>query len=218
MFTGIVKDRGSIVGLHRQGSGLRLAVRYTNEEVFADLAIDESVAINGACQTVVALGEHSFEVDTIAETLKKTTLGSFRAGDSLNLERALRPVDRLGGHFVQGHVDCVGEVTRLVARGESQEIWIGYPAEFEPFVVPVGSIAIDGVSLTVADVKEQVFCVAIIPYTFAHTTISMLRPGVRVNLEFDILGKYIVRQRQLEQKNERPVSSINENWLKQNGF
>ncbi len=218
MFTGIVKDRGSIAGLRPQGSGLRMTVRYTNEEVFRGLEIDESVAVNGACQTVVALGDRSFEVDTIAETLKKTTLGSFRTGDPVNLERALRSSDRLGGHFVQGHVDCAGEVTRLVDRGESREIWISFPAEFEPFVVPVGSVAVDGVSLTVAAVKPQMLAVAIIPFTFAHTTINMLREGARVNLEFDILGKYIVRQRQLAQNNPGPVSAINESWLKQNGF
>lgn len=218
MFTGIVKDIGAIAGIRSQGTSLRLTVRYGNEHEFNDLAIDESVAINGACQTVVAFGDKTFDVDTIEETLKKTTLGSLAPGAPVNLERALRPSDRLGGHFVQGHVDCVGTVLGVYDLGGSREIRIGFPEEFQPFIVPVGSIAVDGVSLTVANVRNDSFTVAIIPYTFENTTINNLRDGERVNLEFDILGKYIARQQVL--LNDAPSGSgkISEVWLRDLGY
>ena len=218
MFTGIVKDVGKIAGIRSQGSGLRITVRYNNEREFSDLAIDESVAINGACQTVVALGDKTFDVDTIEETLKKTTLGFFAAGFSVNLERALRPSDRLGGHFMQGHVDCVGTVLGVYDLGGSREIRIGFPEEFQPFIVPVGSIAIDGISLTVANIKENSFTVAIIPYTFENTTINNLKEGDRVNLEFDILGKYIARQQELLKNSEGGSGKITESWLSDLGY
>ena len=218
MFTGIVKGVGKIAGIRSQGSGLRITVRYNNEREFSDLAIDESVAINGACQTVVALGDKTFDVDTIEETLKKTTLGFFAAGFSVNLERALRPSDRLGGHFMQGHVDCVGTVLGVYDLGGSREIRIGFPEEFQPFIVPVGSIAIDGISLTVANIKENSFTVAIIPYTFENTTINNLKEGDRVNLEFDILGKYIARQQELLKNSEGGSGKITESWLSDLGY
>ena len=218
MFTGIVKDIGKIAGIRSQGSGLRITVHYSNEREFSDLAIDESVAINGVCQTVVALGDKTFDVDTIEETLKKTTLGFFAAGFPVNLERALRPSDRLGGHFMQGHVDCVGTVLGVYDLGGSREIRIGFPEEFQPFIVPVGSIAIDGISLTVANIKENSFTVAIIPYTFENTTINNLKEGDRVNLEFDILGKYIARQQELLKNSEGGSGKITESWLSDLGY
>lgn len=218
MFTGIVKDIGAVAGIRSQGTSLRLTVRYGNEHEFSDLAIDESVAINGACQTVVALGDKTFDVDTIEETLKKTTLGSFVPGTPVNLERALRPSDRLGGHFVQGHVDCVGTVLGIYDLGGSREIKVGFPEEFQPFIVPVGSIAIDGVSLTVANVRNDSFSVAIIPYTFENTTINNLRDGEKVNLEFDILGKYIARQQVLLKDAEGGSGKISEVWLRDLGY
>lgn len=218
MFTGIVKDIGAIAGIRSQGTSLRLTVRYGNEHEFNDLAIDESVSINGACQTVVAFGDQTFDVDTIEETLKKTTLGSLAPGAPVNLERALRPSDRLGGHFVQGHVDCVGTVLGVHDLGGSREIRIGFPEEFQPFIVPVGSIAVDGVSLTVANVRNDSFTVAIIPYTFENTTINNLRDGGRVNLEFDILGKYIARQQVLLNDAQSGSGKISEVWLRDLGY
>ncbi len=218
MFTGIVKDIGSIAGIRKEGTNLRMTVRYKNVLEFDDLAIDESVAINGACQTVVALGDNTFDVDTIEETLKKTTLGSFVPGTAVNLERALRPSDRLGGHFVQGHVDCVGKVQGVYELGGSREVQISFPEAFQPFIVRVGSIAIDGVSLTVANVDENGFTVAIIPYTFENTTIENLKEGSRVNLEFDILGKYIARQQELLNNSGKSSGKISEDWLTGLGY
>ena len=218
MFTGIVKDVGTVTATGRRGSGLRLTVRHTDREAFGDLAIDESVALNGACQTVVALGADTFDVDTITETLKKTTLGSFVPGTLVNLERAVRPSDRLGGHFVQGHVDCVGEVAGVRDLGGSREILVTFPEEFQPFIVPVGSIAVDGVSLTVAKVERNSFAVAVIPYTLGNTTITSLGEGSRVNLEFDILGKYIARQQGLLKDASGNRSRISEGWLNELGY
>ena len=214
MFTGIVKDVGSVVGVIRRQGGLRLRVQYTADREFGDLSVDESVSVNGVCQTVVECGSRWFEVDTIEETLKKTTFGSFRTGTKVNLERAVRPMDRLGGHFVLGHVDCVGRVRQIEEQTGSRTVSIAYPSEFDPLVVPVGSIAIDGVSLTVAGSGSALFTVALIPYTLGNTTIAELQVGSEVNLEFDILGKYVSRQSQSRGKGSR----ISESWLTEQGF
>lgn len=203
-------------GVTRRDGGLRLRIAYTSEREFADLAVDESVSINGACQTVVSTGKGWFEVDTIEETLKKTTFGAFRQGTAVNLERAVRPMDRLGGHFVLGHVDCVGKVATIVDAGSSRTVSIAFPQEFDTWIVPVGSIAIDGVSLTVASVESSLLSVALIPYTLGNTTIAALREGSAVNLEFDILGKYVARQRQAE--TVQGSSRISESWLTEQGF
>ena len=217
MFTGIVKDVGTVGQIAPRGRGMRLRVQYASAEAFAELSVDESVSVNGACQTVVACGSGWFEVNTVEETLKKTTFGSFRSGTKVNLERAVRPMDRLGGHFVLGHVDCVGRVARIEEAGESRSVSIAYPSSFDPWIVPVGSIAIDGVSLTVAAVESAIFSVALIPYTLGHTTIATLREGSEVNLEFDILGKYVARQQQLAGKSGGE-NRISESWLTEQGF
>ncbi|MEI8032301.1 MAG: riboflavin synthase [Chlorobiaceae bacterium] len=218
MFTGIVKDVGRVTGITRRNGGLRLRVLYRSAEEFSGLSIDESVSINGACQTVVAAGDGWLEVDTVEETLKKTTLGDLQTGSPVNLERALRPLDRLGGHFVLGHVDCTGSVREQRELGSSRELWISYPESFLPYIVPAGSITIDGISLTVARLEGLRFAVAIIPYTFANTTLNALKSGDRVNLEFDILGKYVARQTALRSPSGGQSSSINEKWLEEHGF
>ncbi|MFN3393053.1 MAG: riboflavin synthase [Candidatus Thermochlorobacter sp.] len=193
MFTGIIKDIGIVKNVAQRGNGLRLRIEYHSEDM-SDLAVDESVCLSGACQTVVAVQDNTFEVDTVEETLKKTTLGSWRVGTKVNLERALRASDRMGGHYVQGHVDCVGEILELRKLSASWLCKIMFEPQFEPYIVPVGSIAVDGISLTVADLQRNVFSVAIIPYTYQHTTLKERKAGDKVNLEFDILGKYIAKQ------------------------
>jgi riboflavin synthase len=218
MFTGIIKDVGLVGGATRRQGGLRLKVLFGNTDEFANLSIDESVSINGVCQTVVALGNGWFEVDTVEETLSKTTLGSLRHGALVNLERAVRPLDRLGGHFVLGHVDCAAVVHEIRELGSSRELWIAFPDAFSPFIVSAGSITIDGISLTVAKLEPLLFAVAVIPYTFAHTTINGLKAGSLVNLEFDILGKYVARQLGRASSSPRADSRIDEGWLQENGF
>lgn len=193
MFTGIVKDVGQVIAVTHKGDGLRLKIRFQSS-TFSDLSVDESVNCSGACQTVVAVDGQTFEVDTVSETLKKTTLGSWRIGTLVNLERALRPIDRMGGHYVQGHVDSVGKITSIQKLSNSWEVWIAFDSSFGPNIVPVGSIAVDGISLTVAQVAGGAFKVAVIPYTWAHTTMKEKQVGDAVNLEFDILGKYVQKQ------------------------
>ncbi len=218
MFTGIIKDVGRVAGVTRRQGGLRLRVQFANADEFTDFSVDESVSINGVCQTVVALGDGWFEVDTVEETLLKTTLGALRHGALVNLERAVRPLDRLGGHFVLGHVDCAAVVQAVKELGSSRELWIAFPDAFSPFIVSAGSITIDGISLTVAKLEAQLFAVAVIPYTFAHTTIHELKAGSRVNLEFDILGKYVARQLGHFSSPVAVASKIDEGWLREQGF
>ncbi|MFZ4801234.1 MAG: riboflavin synthase [Chlorobium sp.] len=218
MFTGIIKDVGRVRGVTRRQGGLRLGVAFTNPAEFSNLAVDESISINGACQTVVVCGDGWFEVDSVEETLAKTTLGSLRRGDLVNLERAVRPVDRLGGHFVLGHVDCPATIQEVRELGTSREIRVAYPDHYSPFLVAAGSITIDGISLTVAKLEPGSFAVAIIPFTFAHTTINNLKAGSRVNLEFDILGKYVARQLGSLATIAPASSKLTEEWMLQQGF
>ncbi len=189
MFTGLVEETGRIEEVRRDGGALRITV--AAGIVMEGLKIDDSVALNGCCQTVVERRDGAFTVVAVEETLAKTTLGTFAAGMSVNLERALRVGERLGGHFVQGHVDCVGTVVEMYERESSHVYWVEYPDRFAPLVIPVGSIAIDGVSLTAADVRENRCMVSIIPHTYQVTMFKRIARGDRVNLEFDMIGKYI---------------------------
>ena len=155
------------------------------------MKIDDSIAINGCCQTVVNFDNNSFEVVAIVETLRKTTLASFQKGDKVNLERAIAVGTRLGGHYVQGHIDCVGSVVKIVPEKTDHLVTISFPKEFRKYITNVGSIAIEGVSLTVAKVDASTFTLAIIPHTWQNTTIGKLKSGQKVNIEFDILAKYV---------------------------
>jgi riboflavin synthase len=189
MFTGLVEEVGEIVEVIDDRGARRITVR--GALVSDELGIDDSVALDGCCQTVVAREGDTFTVVAVEETLKKTTLGTFESGRPVNLERALRVGDRLGGHFVQGHVDCVGRVSEASTRESSWIYWISYPEEFASLVIPVGSIAINGVSLTAAEVDGNRCMVSIIPHTYDVTTFNRLNEGDPVNVEFDMVGKYI---------------------------
>ena len=189
MFTGIIKEIGVVASAERAGGGVRLTVRAPQSA--AGLAVDDSVAVSGVCQTVVRRTADTFTVEAVEETLRKTTLGGLQQGARVNLELALRVGDRLGGHFVQGHVDCVGEVSAVERLASSWMVTVRFPRRFSRYVIPVGSIAVDGVSLTAARVEGEEFTVALIRHTLEGTTFTDLRPGVKVNLEFDLLGKYI---------------------------
>jgi riboflavin synthase len=213
MFTGLIKDIGEVLAVTARGDGRRLKIKFHSPS-FSDLAIDESISNSGVCLTVVKTEPHAFEIDAVAETLKKTTLGSWTVGTPVNLERAVRPMDRLGGHYVQGHVDCVGKILSLTEKSNSWVIQVRFDEAFMPFIVPVGSIAIDGISLTVAELDANVLTVAIIPYTFANTTLGKRKTGDSVNLEFDILGKYVAKQMAL---NAAP-SKLSEAYLKELGY
>lgn len=189
MFTGLVEEVGIIDNSTNIGGGKKLKVKA--DIVLQNTKIDESIAINGCCQTVVSINKDYFEVVAIEETLRKTTLASYKRGDKVNLERAIAVGDRLGGHYVQGHIDTIGIVLKILKESSDWLISIKFPIEFRKYIVNVGSICINGVSLTVAKVDADIFTVAIIPHTFANTTIGKLKNGDKVNLEFDILGKYV---------------------------
>ena len=191
MFTGIVEEVGAVRRVARQGAFQRLEVEA--EVVLEGTRIGDSVNINGACQTVVALEGRSFAVESVAETLERTTLGGLKAGDPVNLERALRLQDRLGGHLVQGHVDGVGT---LRALDQSQRQWslrVEAPPALRRYIAAKGSVAVDGISLTVAAVDAETFTIAVIPHTFGSTALARRRPGDPVNLEVDVVARYLER-------------------------
>ncbi len=191
MFTGLVEETGTLILLDRSDLGARLSVRAPL--VSSDVAIGDSIAINGCCLTVVMREGETLAFDLLAETLARTNLGDLGIGASVNLERALAATARLGGHFVQGHIDCTSGVLAFEPRGADHRLEIALPAEFAHLVAFKGSIAIDGISLTVAEVRAESFVVWIIPHTLAQTNLRARRAGERVNLEFDLLAKYLDR-------------------------
>jgi riboflavin synthase len=161
--------------------------------ISSELKVDQSLAHQGVCLTVVACDDHGHRVVAVQETLDRSTLGNLKVGDRVNLERCLRVGDRLDGHWVQGHVDATGLCIRKESRDGSWTFAFSFPAEHQPLLVPKGSVTVNGVSLTVVEVGEGTFSVAVIPYTFEHTTLGELEEGQGVNLEFDILGKYFLQ-------------------------
>jgi len=191
MFTGIVEALGR-VGAVEVGArgGRRLAVAVPDEAGWR-LAPGESIAVSGVCLTVVDVAPGRIAFDLAEETLRVTTLGGLGEGDPVNLERPLRLDGRLGGHLVLGHVDAVGQVTAVWPEGDGARLDVAVPARLRPFLIPKGSVAIDGVSLTVATLEEDAFGVALIPHTLAVTTLGRRRRGDPVNLEMDVIGKYV---------------------------
>ncbi len=199
MFTGIIKELGTIDDLQRVGGGLHVTIAAPNSS--GQLAVHDSVSVNGVCLTVISKDNQRFTVEAVEETLKKTTISQLGLHSKVNLELALTLSERLGGHLVLGHVDGVGVVTAIEKRESSWLFDVEIPAQFRRYVIPVGSIAIDGVSLTVAEARENLVRVSIIPHTFFNTTFQFLKGGSRVNIEFDIIGKYI---EQLLTQGQRP--------------
>ena len=191
MFTGIIGEIGRVAGAIRERGGIRLTVEAPLSA--AELCVNDSVSVNGACQTVIARTGRTFTVQAVEETLSKTTLGELDPGTEVNLELPVRLNDRLGGHLVLGHVDCVGSVSGVEVKEGSHVVHITFPASFAKYVIPVGSIAVDGISLTVASSGGNDLAVAVIPHTLSKTTLSHAREGMRVNLEFDVIGKYVER-------------------------
>lgn len=205
MFTGIIETIGRIEFIGNLGEDLGGGKRLVVEASFAnEVRIDQSIAVNGTCLTVVAHTERNFRVEVIEETLRKTALGTLKQGSSVNLERAMLPTTRLDGHFVQGHVDTVGTVRHIEQEETSWLFTIEFPSEYRPYLIPVGSITVDGISLTVARLTANMLTVAIIPYTYQHTIISTWQIGQAVNLEFDMMGKYVVGWLSLRDQNQTP--------------
>lgn len=193
MFTGLVEAIGYIAGVETQGADRRL--RIEPGRLAGELGVGDSIAIGGACLTVTEPDAGGFWADVSVETLGHTTLGDRVAGDAVNLERPLLPTTRMGGHFVAGHVDGVGEIARRTQDGRSVRLRVRVPRDLARYVAPKGSICIDGVSLTVNEVEADEFGVNIIPHTLEQTTLSELVPGSRVNIEVDLLARYLERLR-----------------------
>ncbi len=191
MFTGLIREVGTVVSLDGGSDGVRLTVEAPATAAGAELG--DSIAIDGVCLTVVAAGKAELSFDAVPETLDRTTLGTLDHGSRVNLEPALRAGEALGGHYVQGHVDGVGSVRSVEPEGDGKRIWFDAPAELLRYVVEKGSIAVQGTSLTVAAVDDGGFAVALIPHTLAATTLGVLEPEDPVNLEADVLAKYVER-------------------------
>jgi riboflavin synthase len=189
MFTGLIDQVGEVESVRQSDAGRELRIRAP----FNDLEPGESIAINGACLTVREFGDGWFEAAAVTTTLERTTIGDWKKGTRVNLERALRADDRLGGHIVQGHVDCVGTVASVEREGDALLIDVSIPGALEPLFVLHGSVAIDGVSLTVNDLQPQGVQVSLIDYTIRHTTLGDLKPGSRVHVEVDMIAKHVRR-------------------------
>lgn len=191
MFTGLVAGQGEILRVAKRGAEFGLAVRL--KFAAGDLAVGESISVNGVCLTAESVKPGEFTAYASAETAASSALGGLKAGMLVNIERALRLGDRLGGHLVSGHVDAVAEVTAVKERGASREVWFGFPAELASQIAAKGSVCLDGISLTVNACEETRFSVNIIPETLQATTAALWRPGGKVNLETDMLAKYVQR-------------------------
>jgi riboflavin synthase len=189
MFTGLVQSLAKVESLVPDGfGGFTLVVA---DPIARTLDLGESISVNGVCLTVVSFDSTSFRFQVGPETVQRTVLGKLHAGAVVNLERSLRVGDRLGGHFVSGHVDCVSTIYKREPNGEWETIWFNVPDEYQDLLIKKGSVAIDGISLTVVDVLPTRFSVMLIPHTLAHTTLGTKQPGTEVNLEFDQLAKYV---------------------------
>ena len=191
MFTGIVRERGRIAAVEGDGQARRLEV--DAPATAGRLAVGDSVSIGGCCLTATAVSNGRFSVTAVPESLSRTTLAKLAAGDEVNLETATRVGDPLGGHYVQGHVDGVGTVASVEPEEEGVRLWVDTPAELLRYCVEKGSIAVDGVSLTITAIRDGAFEVALVPHTLEQTTLGRLGPGDEVNLEADILAKYVER-------------------------
>ncbi len=217
MFTGLIEEIGSLRRLKRSASGAELVI--AAKKVLADIKIGDSVAVSGPCLTVTAFDRDSFTVFVMPETLKRSTLGSLQAGSRVNLERALALGARLGGHMVSGHIDDQATLRQRSNEGEAIILYFTAPRELLRYLVPKGSVALDGVSLTVISVDENGFSVGLIPHTAGETTIGSLEIGAAVNLEVDLIGKYVEKmlQPRLEQGNKKG-EALTLNYLREQGY
>lgn len=191
MFTGIIVEKGEIVSLRKKQSGAYLTIKDT--AIAKDAATGDSIAINGVCLTVVGIEGDMLSFDLSDETLRSTNLGQLKPGDTVNLEPSLRPDGKLGGHFVTGHIDAVGMIKSKTVAGDAFKVVIAAPAKVTGLIVEKGSIAVDGISLTVVDVSDDTFSIVIIPHTAKVTTMGSKAVGDTVNLESDIIGKYVAK-------------------------
>jgi len=211
MFTGIIEEIGVVRNVQRRGSGMVLEI--ATSLLLDDLKVDQSVSVNGVCLTATAVSESSFTADAVAETLAKSTLHQVKKNDRVNLERALRFPDRLGGHLVQGHVDGIGVIRNFVHQPQGSTLVVEIPGDLQRYTISKGSIAIDGVSMTIAEKSANLLTVAIIPHTRQSTVLQFKKAGDEVNIEVDLLAKYV--EQFLSKQGETKITL---DWLKQQGF
>lgn len=216
MFTGIIEEIGNIRRIQR--GDLWIALEISAKKVLKDVKLGDSIAVNGTCLTVTSYTDTSFTVDVMPETMKKTSLASLGIGSPVNLERAMAAGDRFGGHFVSGHVDGTGIIKEKKPYGNAVLFTIEAKDEILRYTIPKGSIAIDGISLTVVDTYDSAFTVSIIPHTMQETILKYKNPGDIVNLECDMIGKYIERFITLREKKDEKKSSLTKEFLAENGF
>lgn len=214
MFTGIIEEKGSVLGIRMGEKSARLKLGCN--EILSGTKLGDSISVNGVCLTVTAAAENSFEADVMPETMRATNLGHLRPGDAVNLERALSPGGRLGGHIVSGHIDGTGRIIEL--KKEDNAVWITVEAKPEilRYIIHKGSVAVDGISLTVQHVDDKSFKIAVIPHTRDYTTLQDKKVGYVVNLECDIIGKYVERLMNFE--GCRTNRGMTLEYLMENGF
>ncbi len=189
MFTGIIEETGTIKKIEPLSSGKKFTV--TAEKVLDDLSVEDSISVSGVCLTVVKCNADNFQAVAVHETLSTSILGKIRNGIKVNLERAMSSISRFGGHFVYGHVDGIGNILSVINKGDNRIIEIEVPEELKKYMIKKGSVAVDGISLTIADINSNRIKISIIPYTLENTTIIDTRKSDKVNIETDIIGKYI---------------------------
>lgn len=216
MFTGLVRDVGKIQSLDRRGGGICLTISTRLD--LRDAKIGDSMAVDGVCLTMVKISERTFTVEVSPETLRRTTLATAQVGHPVNLEAALKMSDPMGGHFVTGHVDGIGDIIEIVPEGKATRYRFRVPKEIGRFLIEKGSVAVDGISLTVADCRGQEFSVSLISHTAQNTTLGKKKVGDRVNLENDLIGKYV--EKFLHQRQDQPEKSapMDEAFLAKHSF
>lgn len=216
MFTGIIESIGTLQAITPKGEDVSVTVNVGKLDM-GDVKLGDSIATNGVCLTVVAMTKNSYTADLSLETLKRTGFVHYKAGDKVNLEKAMLPTTRFGGHIVSGHVDAVGEIIERHQTGRAVEFWIQLPQDLVKYVVEKGSITIDGISLTVNDLRKNAFKLTIVPHTASETTMDTFTVGKKVNLEVDLIARYLERL-VIGQKEEQPQSSVTMDLLAKSGF
>ena len=216
MFTGIIEDIGTVRSVTKSGDAFALTI--SSSKIMDDVKLGDSIAVNGVCLTARTIRGNEFTADVMAETLRKSSLGQLKSDSKVNLERALSPTGRFGGHIVSGHIDGTGTVKSIKPEGNAMWVEIAAPASILRLIIMKGSIAIDGISLTVADVGDESFKVSVIPHTASETTLLDKKPGDAVNLENDVIGKYVEKLLRTPAEPEKKDSQLTLDTLMTNGF
>lgn len=215
MFTGIIEATGELSVIRPHGDDLSVTIASDSLD-FSDVKLGDSIASNGVCLTVTALGKHSFDADVSSETLAHTLFGQYQRGQRINLEKAMLPSTRMGGHIVSGHVDGVSQVVKLEQSGRAWQVWLALPKQLARYIATKGSITVDGISLTVNELSHDAFRLTIVPHTAQHTTIAALKVGSKVHLEVDLIARYL--ERLLNKDNAGTPGGVSLALLSQRGF